>query len=543
MESLLWYINCFPFFMKILILSLGIMFWCNFNFAQHEYHVYPEHHEKTPGTTLGDGSLQHPWDLQTALGQKSEVVNGDDIIWLHEGVYNGRYISNLSSTVQGKNITVMPFQKNKVVLNGNLTSKRSYILEVRGKQVTFKDLEITFLGGFSRDQKDPNFQKVEGVSHSSGVGCKFINLIIHDIPGTGFGSWKQTADSEINGCMIYNNGYYSNKRGSGVGIYVQNSSEKFRLIKNNIIFNNYYKGIEVWSDNRNASEAYVKNIILENNVIFNSALVTGIPRDNLIIATNDNNGVNIAKNIKVVNNILYHNTNYAKNEIDGEMPSLTLGFNEHAPIENINLSRNIILGRNDGIRIQYAKSLVFKNNIVYAGFVRFNKSFYSNFNSTEWDFSGNRYFTRKNKTIRIQSQEDFTVEEWNKKYGLDSKSVWKPVSQFNMNNVLDITANDYDENKYRVILFNKNEEDVTVNFSNQNLTKGLTYIIRDVEDYSKVLKSGILGSDKNITFPMKLNQGNKNKTLDNFGVYTIEFNKNEATEKVGFFKRLFKGLF
>ena len=509
--------------MKTTIIILGILFWCNHNFAQREYHVFPENDKKTSGTSLGDGSLQHPWDLQTALSQKAEVINGGDVIWLHKGVYNGRYISTLSSTIQGKHIIVMPFHDDKVILNGNVDSKRAYVLEVRGKQVTFKDLEITFLGEFSRNQKDANFQKVEGVSHSSGVGCKFINLIIHDNPGTGFGSWKQTADSEINGCIIYNNGYYSNKRGSGVGIYVQNSSEKFRLIKNNIVFNNYYKGIEVWSDNRNAKEAYVKNIILDNNVIFNSALVTGVPKDNLIIATNDNSGTNIAQNIQVTNNILYHNTDYLKNELKSGFHSLTLGFNPKAPIENVVVKNNVILGQNDGVRIQYAKSLVFQNNIVYAGFVRFNKSFYPNFNSKGWDFSGNTYFTRRNKTIRIQSVEDFTLDEWSKKYGLGDRSTWKPVSEFNLKNVLNITPIDSKKNKYRVVLFNKKGEDVSVDFSAYGISKGTNFTIRDVEDYSKVLKSGVLGKDKTITFPMALNHGDKNKTLDNLGVFIIEF--------------------
>lgn len=503
---------------------------CNLGFAQKEFHVSPNEDKANPGTETGNGSIQQPWDLQTALSQKSDIVNGGDVIWLHEGVYNGRFISTLSSSIHGKNITVMPYKEDKVVLNGNVSSKRGYVLEIRGKQVTFKDFEITFLGEFSRDQKDPNFQKVEGVSHSSGVGCKFINLIIHDNPGTGFGSWKQTADSEINGCIIYNNGYYSNKRGSGVGIYVQNSSDKFRLIKNNIIFNNYYKGIEVWSDNRNASEAYVQNIILDNNVIFNSALVTRVPKDNLIIATNDNNGVNIAKNIQVTNNIFYHNTDYLKNELKSGFTSLTLGFNPKAPIENVRLRDNIILGQNDGIRIQYATSLAFQNNVVYAGFVRFNKSFYTNFNTKEWDFSGNTYYTRKNKTIRIQSVEDFTVGEWNEKYGLGLKSEWKPVSEFNLKNVLNMTPFDSDKNKYRVVLFNKNGEDVTVDFSKYKLSKGTSYTIIDVENHSEVLKSGIIGNDQKVTFPMKLNNGNKNKSLDNFGVYIIEFS---TPKKVG----------
>lgn len=526
--------------MKHLIFSISVFLWFTFVFAQKEFHVFPIDHKTNPGTVTGNGTLQRSWDLQTALNQKTEVVNGGDFIWLHEGVYSGRYVSILSSTILNKNITIMPFNNQKVIINGNVVSNKSSVLEVRGKQVTFKNIEITFLGEYSRNQNGANFQKVDGINHTNGAGCKFINLIIHNNPGSGFGSWKRTADTEINGCMIFNNGYYSAKRGSGVGIYVQNSSEQTRLIKNNIIFNNYYKGVEVWSDNRKATEAYVKNITLDNNVIFNSALVTGIPKDNLIIATNDNSSVNIAKNIKVLNNIFYHNTNYIKNEIDGELPSLTLGFNKNAPVEDITLTGNIILGRNDGIRFLHAKGLTFKNNIVYSGFIRFYNSFYNNYNSKTWEFSGNTYYTRKNKSIRIQSKEDFTVEEWQQKYNLDSKSIWKPISEFNLSNVLNITPYDFNKNKYRVVLFSKNEENVTVDFSKYKLSKEMIYTIRDVEDHSQIVQSGILGKDWKVTFPMKLNNGNKNKTLDNFGVFIVEFSQ---PEKVGFLGNLFGWIF
>ncbi|MFC4721534.1 hypothetical protein ACFO5O_04315 [Geojedonia litorea] len=522
------------------VILIGLFLLSVWIHAQQEFHVFPSDHKSTPGVSSGNGTLQNPWDLQTAMIQTPKTVNGGDIVYIHEGVYDGRFISTLQSTIANKLITVTAFKNDKVILNGNVTSGRKSVLEVKGQQVMFKNLEITFLGEFSRKQGDANFQNVDGINHSSGAGCKFINLLIHNNPGSGFGSWKRTADAEINGCIIYNNGYYSAKRGSGVGIYVQNSSDKFRLIKNNIIFNNYYKGVEVWSDNRKASDAYVKNVILDNNVIFNSALVTGIPKDNLIIATNDNNAVNIAKNIMVTKNIFYHNTNYIKNEIDGELPSFTLGFNKNAPVENVSVTNNIILGRNDGIRILHAKTLEFKNNIVYSGFIRFYPSFYDNFDSKTWKLSGNSYYTRKNKTIRIQSKEDFTVEEWQKRYGMDTKSSWKPISQFNLNAVLDITKNEYDENKYRVVLFSKNEDDVTVDFSSYGLPKGIQYTIRDVEDYSEVLKTGILSKDKKISFPMKLNRGNKNKTLDNFGVFILEVSQ---PQKVGLLKSWLSWIF
>ncbi|MEJ2113569.1 MAG: right-handed parallel beta-helix repeat-containing protein [Flavobacteriaceae bacterium] len=511
--------------------------------GQNEFHVFPDNHRKNPGKPTGNGSLNNPWDLETALSQNSKTVNGGDIIWLHEGTYHGRFVSKLESNIKGKYITVSSIPNEWAILNGNITSKRTSVLTVTGSHVIYKDFEITWLGDFSRNQTDSNFQKSDGISHNSGVNCKFINLIIHNNPGSGFGSWKRTGNSEINGCLIYNNGYFSTKRGSGVGIYVQNSSNQLKIIKNNTIFNNYYKGVEVWSANTNANEEYVKNITLQSNIIFNNGLPSRVFRDNLIIATDDRNGINIARNITVKNNIFYHNTKLSKVIENNNASSLTLGFNNNAAIESIKVLNNIIIGRKDAIRILDVKSLQFENNIVYSGYVRLRESTIKHINPNNWQFSNNTYYTRRNTPIRVQGVRDYNIEEWNKTYGLDNHTTYKNFKEFNLNNVIDISRNEYDKNRYRVVLFDKNENDVTVDFSEYGITKGTTYAIKDVENYSEVLKSGIVGNDKKIVFHMKLNKDNKNKTFDNFGVFIIEFNKVGTNEKVGFLSKFFKWIF
>lgn len=510
--------------MKQFYLIIICLFACFGIKAQQEFHVFPN------ANSLGNGSLSSPWDLQTALSQPSKIVNGGDIIWLHEGIYNGRYISTLKSTKPNKFITVSVYKNDKVILNGNVLSNKKFVLEVKGENVIFKGFEVTWLGDFSRNQNEPNFKLVGGISHSSGADCKFINLVIYNNPGSGFGSWKRTGGTVIDGCIIYNNGYISTKRGRGVGIYIQNESNKIRLITNNTIFNNYYKGIEVWSDNGKATSEYVKNITLDNNVIFNSGLVSGTFRDNLIIATNDNNGINIAKNITVKNNIFYHNTSLSKTIENNNASSLTLGFNNKVPIENIKVINNIIIGRKDAIRILDVKSLYFKNNIVYSGYVRYRESVIKHINNKSWKFSNNTYYTRNNKPIRVQGIRDYTIAQWNSKYGLETETTYKNFKKFNLKNVLNITKNDHKENSFRVVLFNKEGKDIIVDFSKYNLKKGMTYTIKDVENYHTILKSGMLNEDLKVKFPMEIKR-HPNKTFNNFGVYNIEF----KLEKKSFF--------
>lgn len=509
--------------------------------AQQEFHVFSKNHTKTPGTNTGNGSLKNPWDLQTAFDQQSNIVNGDDKIWIHKGVYKGRYISTLKSTKPNMFITVSAYKNDKVILNGNAKSNKKYVLEVKGKNVIFKDFEVTWLGDFSRNQNEPNFKLVGGISHSSGIDCKFINLIIHNNPGSGFGSWKRTGGTIIDGCLIYNNGYISKKgRGSGVGIYIQNESNKIRLITNNTIFNNYYKGIEVWSDNGKATSEYVKNVTITNNVIFNNGSPSGVLKDNLIIGTNDRNGINIAKNIIVEGNIFYHNTNVAKNQIGGDAASLTLGFNAKAPIENVKVINNIIIGRNNALRILHAKTLTFKNNISYCGYVHFNKSVVSHLNANNWKFNNNTYYTKNARTFRISKYKDYTFNDWKSQFKIDLNSSSKHIREFNLKNVLKITEQSSKKNNYRVILFNKYGKDVIVDFSKYNISKGSTYRIVDVENSKIIIKSGKVNRDTKITFPMNLknfehplHNDKAVKTLDNFGVYNIEFEvlKNSKEKK------------
>jgi len=540
-----WYGNCIFVFMKSFCLII-LIFFCFVLNAQEEFHVFPENHKKTPGTNTGNGSLQNPWNLQTALNQDSKSVNGGDIIWLHGGVYNGRYSSSLNCKTANKFITVSAYKNDRVILNGNVPSKEQQTLSIRGGQVIYKNFEITWLGTYSRNKNDKNFiRTIAGINHLSGRNCKFINIKIYNNPGLGFGSWKSTGGTLITECFVFNNGVINEKgRGAGEGFYVQNKSEEERIIKNNIIFNNYYKGIEVWSAGRDADFEYVKNITLDNNVIFNSGLpANNHTVDNIIVASDDRNAINIAKNITVKNNILYHNTDYKNNQVNGDAPSLTIGFYHKAPVENVVVKSNIILGRNNALRILYAKSLIFTNNIVYTGYVNFTNSVFELANNKNWKFSKNSYYSKKNGVFRVPSDKNYTFTEWKSKFNIDTNSERKHISAFNLNNVLNITKSEYKADQYRVVLFNKLEQNVAVDFSRFEIKNGNTYTITDVENLENVLKSGVLNEDSKIIVPMQAINPSEIKTLNNFGVYIIEFNKPEINKKVGFVSKFFNWLF
>src|SRR5687768_18287792 len=63
-----------------------------------EFHVSPA------GTPAGNGSLEKPWDLASALAAP-EAVKPGDTLWLHEGTYRGGFVSRLTGR-QGMPIVV-----------------------------------------------------------------------------------------------------------------------------------------------------------------------------------------------------------------------------------------------------------------------------------------------------------------------------------------------------------------------------------------------------------------------------------------------------
>ena len=108
--------------MKQFYLLFIICFTNVIGFSQTSFHVFPKDDVTNPGSSLGDGTLDNPWDLQTAISQKPQSVNGGDTIWLHNGIYTGRFVSKLRSTNQGKQIVVSSAEDEWAVLNGNIKS-------------------------------------------------------------------------------------------------------------------------------------------------------------------------------------------------------------------------------------------------------------------------------------------------------------------------------------------------------------------------------------------------------------------------------------
>jgi len=121
---------------------------------------------------------------------------------------------------------------------------------------------------------------------------KYINDIFHDLPSLGL--WTPATGAEMNGCLMYHNGWSAPDRGHGHGIYIQNDTPA-KLIKDCIIFNNFGWGIHAYTEG-----GKIDNLIFDGCVCFGAGSLYGATYNNILVG-----GLQIAHNITVKNCMTY----------------------------------------------------------------------------------------------------------------------------------------------------------------------------------------------------------------------------------------------
>jgi hypothetical protein len=227
--------------------------------SAHEYFVGPQ------GTVSNPGTREAPWDLTSALAATHPVAPGD-VIWVRGGTYQGKFAVKLVGKEGGPiHVRAYPGER-ATVLNSTL------FVTPPATHVWIWDLELTC--NHPREQRDiqepgsspqalpPDFG--DGLNVSAGTGCKFIDLVIHDTR-QGISFWIEGIDSEVHGCLIFDNGWKAPDRGHGHCIYTQNRDGVKTI--SNCILSALYPG--AYTMHAYGSErAYVDNYRIEENIAY-----------------------------------------------------------------------------------------------------------------------------------------------------------------------------------------------------------------------------------------------------------------------------------
>jgi hypothetical protein len=241
------------------------------------------------GLSTNDGSAARPLDLATALSHQGPAKPGNTI-WLRGGTYRGGFISSLEGTAEAP-IVVRPVAGERVILDGNHPDAQQHgiTLQVLGSHVRFWGLEVTYTGAARTDTGNPS--SPNGIYANESTDVKLINLVVHDMPGQGFGVWAESVNVEVYGNIIYNNGTNAFDH----GIYTQNATETKR-IEDNVIFNQAGHGLHAYG----STEAFLDHFYVSGNVAFNNGLLAGAPQRNILIG-----GLRVANDLMVANNYTY----------------------------------------------------------------------------------------------------------------------------------------------------------------------------------------------------------------------------------------------
>ena len=229
-----------------------------------EYWVAPD------GKADAAGTKEAPWDIASALGGGHAVRAGDKL-WLRGGTYrhpnrkpgSTGYEVRLAGTKE-KPVWVLGVPGERVTIDGGL----SVVAPSTG--LVIRDLEILVSENLtqSRVSKETGSSPQDlnrpwgGLNIYSGRDCRYENLIIHD-NAQGVSFWRGATDSEIHGCIIYDNGWSAPDRGHGHAVYTQNQ-DGVKTISDCIMTGGYGYSMHAYG----SKNAWVDNYLLEGNIAY-----------------------------------------------------------------------------------------------------------------------------------------------------------------------------------------------------------------------------------------------------------------------------------
>jgi uncharacterized protein (TIGR03437 family) len=447
--------------LRFLVGAVAAVLWAE------EFYVSPNGHPS------GDGSIEAPWDLATALAHPKRV-KPMDTIWLRGGTYRGRFVSSLKGA-ENAPIVVRQYPGERAVLDG-AEGKGGATLTVNGAWAWFWGFEIMTSNETRRLEvsgSNPPERTATGVV-VYGPNTKFINLIVHD-NSQGFGFWKPAVDSEIYGCLIYNNGWVGPDRGHGHAIYTQNDTG-LKLIRENIMFNQFGNGMQLYG----SSAASLKNYRLQGNVHFSDRFLIGgdAPVEN----------VELRENYIYGNDAEFHYTNRANKDLYLLDNYFTNGVHFWW-WEKVYARRNIFR--------RSTQQVVFDVGPIRPG------------QPQAYGFEENTYISGQNGIIWAWDaegdyHEELTLRAWREKFGFDLEGVHLLVPEGRPNAThIFVRRNEYEPNRAHIVIYNWRLQDfVDVDVSVMNLRKGDRYELRNAQNYFEEIVTGVY-EDKPIRVPMK----------------------------------------
>ncbi len=446
------------------------------------------------GTPDGDGSLAHPWDIVTAF--HSRTVQPGDTIWLRDGRYgDGTASATIYNTLvgaPGNPIIIRAYPGERPIIDAWLQVGccDQQPNPKNGSYVWFWGLEFASYNPDRTSGTSGPPQWAAQANHAAidswAPGTKVINCIVHDTAG-GISLWTESGDAEAYGNITYNIGGYGTDRGHGHGFYLQNAAPAWKYLVDNITFNNFGEGIQIYGSNT----AYVQNFHVEGNVAMNNGSIgtgnntnNGAPpagnRDDNLIIGSGNGG---PSGIVVVSNYTYHT------------PAADDGLNDLSdiwtPLSNdMTALGNYFIGGREAAELFRWNSLVFQNNTLYSRDDDDVSLFWDpsqNPASYAWDnntYYGSGHFTVYPgcATASCSNGRTLSFGDWQSSVGVDAHSTMNSGPPSGL--WVFVRPNIYEPGRANIVIYNWNlQSTVPVDLSQAGVQPGDPFEIRDGENW------------------------------------------------------------
>jgi hypothetical protein len=216
------------------------------------------------GQSQNAGTRQAPWDIESTLAGGRGVKAGDTV-YLLGGTYRRRPKEQYEVKLvgeEGRSVRVRAAPGERATIDGGL------LVNEPSRYLWISDLEILVSEPNPQNPVGPGSHPADftrpwgGLSVNGGRHNKYINLVIHDCR-QGVSWWVGDTDSELHGCLIYDNGWPATDRGHGHAIYTQNN-DGTKTISDNIMTGGFAYTLHAYGSSR----AYVNRYLVEGNVCY-----------------------------------------------------------------------------------------------------------------------------------------------------------------------------------------------------------------------------------------------------------------------------------
>ncbi len=468
------------------------------------------------GSAQGDGSMQNPWDLQTALcsgraytmagngwpqcsrNGTAKVLPGDTI-WLRGGTYGKGGATLFQSRLQGtadKPIIVKQYPGERATINGGISEALlSEPIENYARHVWYWGFEITNTSLQRVVPLNNNDTQIVGGRPGGlelfGEGAKAINLIIHDVGHPCIGFWQNVGNGgEINGVIMWGCGFDDTGTVytlAGSGIYAQNT-EGTRLIKDVISFREFTTGFKIYGGATNGFR-------VEGNVLFNNHQL------NLEVIPN---GGHNTERLVVTNNYTYRPRQDGRTGVEigrrAVLPGPEYLYDEG--VDAVVTNNYFVVGDFDpwpdphgeypgpGLWFDDFSNVTVTNNTFVGG----NLAQWAKLPNTTGNWNNNAYFPIRavNDPDRpffylapprsTSSPSQHYFNEWKNICNCDQNSTL--TNGYPTQNLVVVRPNQYEQGRANIIVYNwQNLASVNVDLTNSGLRVGETFEVRDAQNF------------------------------------------------------------